>query len=578
MKNRILIIEDEEILRFTFKSFLSKDGHDVITAEDYHSALKVIDESELDLIIADILLGGKTGIDILRKVKEKGMKCPVIMITGQPSIETAAEAVRLGAYDYIPKPVEKHDLIKITNRAFQYKSVLDAKDRMEAEKEKYRSDLDTIFRSLQEGIVTVDSEMRVTKVNEAFEQICGLHHKEIIGRRLSDFSNRCRQSCCRVLEEVLHTQKEVKTSRVECIRHDRNKQMVILTSSPLRDQVNDFAGAVLVIRDITRESDLESRLRPRRKFMNIIGKSEKMQGLYALLEDLAGSDTTVLITGESGTGKELVAEALHYGSNRAHKPFVKVNCSALADSLLESELYGHVKGAFTGAVQDKLGRFEMADGGSILLDEIGEISPTTQLKLLRVIQEKEFERVGESKPIKIDIRIITTTNRNLKERVRHNHFREDLYYRLKVLEIPLPSLRDRLDDIPLLVDHFCKQFNRRFNKQVEGVSDDVEKTLAVYPWPGNVRELEHAIEHAFVLCHGRIIAVEHLPPEIRESQKYQKSNFKKSSSLDIQTILEALKETGGNKAKAARLLGVNRRTIYRKLSQNPDSGKSNRQV
>jgi transcriptional regulator with PAS, ATPase and Fis domain len=312
--------------------------------------------------------------------------------------------------------------------------------------------------------------------------------------------------------------------------------------------------------------------------MNIIGKSEKMQGLYALLEDLAGSDTTVLITGESGTGKELVAEALHYGSNRAHKPFVKVNCSALADSLLESELYGHVKGAFTGAVQDKLGRFEMADGGSILLDEIGEISPTTQLKLLRVIQEKEFERVGESKPIKIDIRIITTTNRNLKERVRHNHFREDLYYRLKVLEIPLPSLRDRLDDIPLLVDHFCKQFNRRFNKQVEGVSDDVEKTLAVYPWPGNVRELEHAIEHAFVLCHGRIIAVEHLPPEIRESQKYQKSNFKKSSSLDIQTILEALKETGGNKAKAARLLGVNRRTIYRKLSQNPDSGKSNRQV
>ena len=578
MKNKILIIEDEEILRFTFKSFLSKDGHDVITAEDYHSALKVIDESELDLIIADILLGGKTGIDILRKVKEKGMKCPVIMITGQPSIETAAEAVRLGAYDYIPKPVEKHDLIKITNRAFQYKSVLDAKDRMEAEKEKYRSDLDTIFRSLQEGIVTVDSEMRVTKVNEAFEQICGLHHKEIIGRRLSDFSNRCRQSCCRVLEEVLHTQKEVKTSRVECIRHDRNKQMVILTSSPLRDRVNDFAGAVLVIRDITRESDLESRLRPRRKFMNIIGKSEKMQGLYALLEDLAGSDTTVLITGESGTGKELVAEALHYGSNRAHKPFVKVNCSALADSLLESELYGHVKGAFTGAVQDKLGRFEMADGGSILLDEIGEISPTIQLKLLRVIQEKEFERVGEYKPKKIDIRIITTTNRNLKERVRHNHFREDLYYRLKVLEIPLPSLRDRLDDIPLLVDHFCKQFNRRFNKQVEGVSDDVEKTLAVYPWPGNVRELEHAIEHAFVLCHGRIIAVEHLPPEIRESQKYQKSNFKKSSSLDIQTILEALKETGGNKAKAARLLGVNRRTIYRKLSQNPDSGKSNRQV
>jgi two-component system response regulator HydG len=573
MKTRILIVEDEEILRFTFKAFLSREGHAVITAKDYPSALKVISETELDLIIADIVLGPNTGIDILRKIKEKGLKCPVIMITGQPSIETAAEAVRLGAYDYLPKPVEKHALIKITNRAVQYKSIIDTKDRLEAEKEKYRTDLETIFRSVQEGIVTVDSEMTVTKVNKAFEHICGLNHREIIGRRLADFPNRCRQPCTRILEEVLQTQKEIKTNRVECIRQGRNKQMVVLTSSPLRDRANNFSGAVLVIRDITRESDLECRLKPRRKFMNIIGKSEKMQGLYTLLENLADTATTVLVTGESGTGKELAAGALHYGGHRAHKPFVKVNCSTLADSLLESELFGHVKGAFTGAEQDKVGRFEMADGGSILLDEIGDIAPRLQLKLLRVLQEKEFERVGESTPVRVDVRIIASTNRFLKALVRAEKFREDLYYRLKVVEVNLPPLRERAGDIPLLIEHFCKLFNKRFNKDIEGVSEDVNRILSDYPWPGNVRELEHAIEHGFVLCHSRFITLDHLPPEIKTYHENLKPAIEEHPATRIEDILRALEKTSGNKAKAARLLGISRRTIYRHLSRHGITGK-----
>jgi transcriptional regulator with PAS, ATPase and Fis domain len=371
---------------------------------------------------------------------------------------------------------------------------------------------------------------------------------------------------------VLQTKKEVRAVQVECRHDERRRQMVVLTSSPLKDQSDNFSGAVLVVRDVTRESNLERELKERRQFHNIVGKSGKMQHVYELLEDLADSNTTALITGESGTGKELVANALHYSGNRAANPLVKVNCSALSDSILESELFGHVKGAFTGAVQDKIGRFEMADSGSILLDEIGEISPAIQLKLLRVIQEKEFERVGESKPIQIDIRIIATTNRNLKDRVKQNQFREDLYYRLKVVEVCLPPLRERIGDIPLLVDHFCNRFDRRFNKQIEGVSDDVVRKLTAYPWPGNVRELEHAIEHAFVLCHNRIIVIDHLPPEIREYRGDQQSKFEKSPSLDIATILEALEKTGGNKAKAARLLGVNRRTIYRKLSRKEDSG------
>ena len=563
----ILIIEDEEILRFTFKSFLSNKGYGVKTAEDYDSALEIISENDLDLIVADIILKGHTGLDILKEVKARGMPCPVIMITGKPSIESAAEAVRLGAYDYLTKPVKKDDLLRVVGQALKYKTVLDEKDRIETEKEKYRSELEIIFRSVQEGIITVDPQMRIMAANKAFERICGPVPEKIVDKRFDEIPKRCDSSCISVLEEALKTKNEVRAVRVEC-RHDKRlRQMVVLTSSPLTDRFNKFGGAALVIRDVTRESDLERELKERRQFKNIIGKSGKMQQVYNLLEDLADSDTTVLISGESGTGKELVANALHYGSHRAQQPFIKVNCSALSDALLESELFGHVKGAFTGAIADKIGRFEMADRGSILLDEIGDISANIQLKLLRVIQEKEFERVGESTPLKVDVRIITTTNQSLKEKVKLNHFREDLYYRLKVVEVKIPPLRERMGDIPLLVDHFCKLFNRRFTKDIEGTSDIANRKLSAYPWPGNVRELEHAIEHAFVLCHDRFIGVEHLPPEVREFEGYQKSTSETGSAINRQTILQALEKTAGNKAKAARLLGISRKTIYRKLSQ-----------
>jgi transcriptional regulator with PAS, ATPase and Fis domain len=327
-------------------------------------------------------------------------------------------------------------------------------------------------------------------------------------------------------------------------------------------------GAVLVVRDITLLRDLERELRERHQFQNIIGRSKKMQDIYRLLEDLANLETTVLITGESGTGKDLVARALHYSGQRAFKPFVTVNCSALTESLLESELFGHVKGAFTGAIKDKQGRFQAANGGTILLDEIGDISPLIQLKLLRVLQEKVFERVGESTPQKVDVRVIACTNKDLKEKVRRGEFRQDLYYRLKVVEVSLPPLRERLEDLPLLVDHFCRSFNERFKKHIEGISSEVLSRFMNYPWPGNVRELEHVMEHAFVLCHGPVITLEHLPSEISSSDKSEKITISKTRAKEpkqTQEILDALNKTGWNKAKAARLLGIGRRTIYRKI-------------
>jgi transcriptional regulator with PAS, ATPase and Fis domain len=299
----------------------------------------------------------------------------------------------------------------------------------------------------------------------------------------------------------------------------------------------------------------------------MIGKSKVMQEVYGLIEDLADTTTTVLITGESGTGKELIAEALHYHGGRAFKPLVKVNCSALAETLLESELFGHTKGAFTGAVKDKKGRFEVANGGTIFLDEIGEITPRTGLKLLRVLEQKEFERVGDSTPVEVDVRVIAATNKNLQKQVNQGEFRDDLYYRLKVVQIQIPPLRERREDIPLLVNYFCDSFNRAFGKSITGVSEEVLAIFMRYPWPGNVRELKHAIEHAFVVCHAEMIARQHLPPEITTGHDTGGPHGAESYDQEMQSIRRALEKSGWNKAKAARMLGLSRQTIYRKIAK-----------
>jgi len=567
MKGKILIIDDEEGIRISFQSFLSEEGHEVITAEDYDSAMKAITKNQIDLIFADIILSGYTGIDLLREVKNRDLRCPVIIITGEPTLETAAESVRLGAFDYLTKPVLKEALLHAAKFALDHKALADEKDQIEAEKERYRSNLEAIFRSVKDAIITVDKNMLVIEANKATKEICGIAPKEIFGKAFSDGLYECDKSCYGVLREVLKNEKTIKEYRAECRHQHRPKQVVELTSSPLLDWVGKFIGAVLVIRDITRLNNLERELRERHQFHNIIGKSRKMQDIYRLLTDLADMETTVLITGETGTGKELVAKALHYSGGRALKQLVIVNCSALSENLLESELFGHIKGAFTGATRDKQGRFQAANGGTILLDEIGDISPMIQLKLLRVLQEKEFERVGESTPLKVDVRVIAATNRDLKEKVRLGEFREDLYYRLNVMQVELPPLRERLKDVPLLVDHFCDLFNRSFKKKIDGISEEVLRIFMSYPWPGNIRELEHAIEHAFVLCRGRTITVDHVPSEIKEYAKIKKTIPEKSSIETPQVLVEALDKTGWNKAKAARLLRISRQTLYRKIDK-----------
>jgi transcriptional regulator with PAS, ATPase and Fis domain len=323
----------------------------------------------------------------------------------------------------------------------------------------------------------------------------------------------------------------------------------------------------MVVRDETRLVSLERRLQERQKIDNIVGRNAGIEKVRAMIRDLADIQTTVLVTGDSGTGKELVVDALHYSGERRDGPLVKVNCAALSENLLESELFGHVAGAFTGAVKNKIGRFQRADGGTILLDEIGEISQRMQLRLLRVIESVEFERVGESTPIKVDVRLVAATNSDLQKRVADGEFREDLYYRLKVVQIHVPSLHERRDDIPLLVEHFRRNFNQKFGREIKGISSEVEQMFLSYPWPGNVRELENMLEHAFVRCRQSVITAENLPSDFRRYCESHALPADISPEDEAAAIRRALKQAGGNKTEAARLLGMSRRTIYRKLEK-----------
>jgi len=562
MEQKILIIDDEESIRFTLKTFLSEPGYRVETADDYFHALEWISAVHPDLIFADILLGEHNGIDLLREIKRRGLLCPVVMITGHPNIDTAAEAVRLGAFDYLPKPVKKAAVLKVAWMALKHKSLIDEKERSDKEKERYRKHLQAVFRSVKDVIITVDTDMRIVDANDAVESVCGALPAEIVGKPFFELPMDCLRACAVPLKETLTTHRVIREHRIECHSPGRSKQVIDISISPLLDEDARIGGAVLVLRDLTRMDLLERELDARSRHHGIIGRSRKMQTLYRLLEDLAGSDTTVLITGESGTGKELVARALHYGGLRAGKPMVSVNCSALSENLLESELFGHVKGAFTGAVGSRVGGIEAAAGETRFVDEIGEVSPAIQIKLLRVLQEKTFERVGDGRPVKVELRFITATNRDLMEKIREGRFREDLYYRLKVFEIALPPLRERLEDIPLLVNHFLERFNEMTGKSVRGVTDEVLRAFMGYRWPGNIRELEHAVEHAFVLCHEAVITLDHIPSEIGRPLEAKQDASAANSALSRQELLAGLEKTGWNKARAARMLGMIPQTIY----------------
>ncbi len=414
-----------------------------------------------------------------------------------------------------------------------------------------------ILNSITEGILVVNQDLIVTQVNKAASEITGFSSGELLGQPCLEIfrGSLCESQC--FMADSQHGQ-AAKDVEVEIVRQDGTTRAVAVTTSLLFDGQGLAEGVVVVFRDISEFRLLKEQLKGKWRLANIIGKSPIIQRLFQKIQQVAPMDTTVLIQGESGTGKELVAHALHYYSPRASQPLIKVNCSALAETLLESELFGHARGAFTGAICDKIGRFEAAEGGTLLLDEIGDLSNYLQLKLLRVLQEKEFERVGEVTPRKANVRVLAATHQDLKDLLKKGLLREDLYYRLKVVPIYLPPLRKRREDIPLLVKHFVAKYNKEMEKGILGPTPDAVAALMDYDWPGNIRELENAIEHAFVHAQGLYLTLANFPSELP-------SNGSHAGKKEAEEIRKALKKTRGNKTAAANLLGMGRATLWRKL-------------
>ncbi len=447
-QKKVLIVDDEIGIQNLLSRVLKSEGYDVRVAGSGDEALELIREDQPELVLCDIKMPGKDGIETLAEIKEYASEIEVVMLTAHSTVETAVEAMKLGAADYLKKPF----------------------------------DVDELKIVIEKTLGVADLKRENTSLRQEIGLKYGIDH--------------------------------------------------------------------------------------------IIGTDQKMLEIFDLIRTVAATPSTVLIHGESGTGKELIAGAIHYHSPRRNKRFIKVNCAAISEELLESELFGHEKGAFTGAVRANEGKFILAEGGSILLDEVSEMSPKLQAKLLRVLQEKEVDKVGGREPIPVDVRVMATTNRNLEEEIKKGRFREDLFYRLNVVTISFPPLRDRKGDIPELVQHFLDKYNVEMNKKIQEIDPEAEKALIKFHWPGNVRQLENSIERAVVLCQGPTIELKHLPPEMTKINSVE--DEKKDSSLQVgltvaemekQLIYKTLDFTKNNRTRAAEILGISIRTLRNKLNE-----------
>ena len=447
MKTRILVVDDEVSHLQMLDAVLSAEGYEIHRAGDGQEAIGLVEERFYDLLLMDVRMRKVGGIEALKEIKKISPGIPVIIMTAYASVNTAVDALKSGAYDYLTKPLDIEELKMLVKKA--------------------------------------------------------LHHRKL-------------------------------------------------------EQENVY---------------LKERLGDRFDFSNIIGRSPAMQDLFETVALVAPSEATVLIVGESGTGKELIANAIHQNSPRTNRPFIKVNCAALPETLLESELFGHEKGAFTGALARKQGRFQLAHTGSIFLDEVGEMTPTTQTKILRVLQEREFEPLGSTQTVKVDTRVIAATNKNLVEEIQRGNFREDLYYRLNVVTLQVPPLRERREDISLLADFFLKQYAEKNRRLIKGFTPRAMDLLIRHNWPGNVRELENVVERAVIMARGDLISQGELPDTIRgldvelEKAEMDLSSGRSLKEVERDMILRTLEDTGGNRTRAAEILGISRRTLQLKLKE-----------
>ncbi|MBU0479569.1 MAG: sigma 54-interacting transcriptional regulator [Proteobacteria bacterium] len=564
--HRILIVDDTPVNLDVLRVILTGQGYQVTSAANGIASLESVRSDPPDLILLDIMMPEMSGYEVCRILKsdERTSRIPVIFISALSEIKDIVMAFEAGGVDYIIKPFKMEEVLARVNTQLEL---------LEAVREKEESHLllQTIFDSIENTIVTVDDQLQIINTNRPLDKIC----PGMSGDRVS-FQERIGRgtvACVQPLLQTLETRKPVKEYRVKCNCEGGAERTLVLNTAPLIRKQNELGGAVLVIRDVTRLVELENTLLSKHSYHNIIGKSEKMRKIYDLLERTAELDVNVLICGANGTGKELIADAIHYAGNRSAHPLIKVNCAALSENLLESELFGHVRGSFTGAVKDRVGRIQAAEGGTLFLDEIGDTSPLFQAKLLRFLEHREFEVVGDSETRKADVRVIAATNQDLSAKVGEKRFREDLFYRLKGLMIQLPPLRERVEDIPLLASHFIGVFREALKKNIEGMDENVRKIFLEYHWPGNVRELKSTLHYACALCDGELIRQQHLPEELLSESATLRHFMKhedppgstRGTGPEKETICATLESTDWNKAKTARLLGISRATLYTKI-------------
>ncbi len=429
---------------------------------------------------------------------------------------------------------------------------------------------DAILESISDGVFTVDPEWRITSFNRAAEEITGISRRDALGRFCSEVfrSNMCETDCA--LRKTLKNGKPVIGRSGYIIDDEGNRIPISLSTAVLKDSSGKVVGGAETFRDLSEVETLRHELEGRFHMGDIVSRSPLMQRLFEVIPAIAVSPSTVLLNGETGTGKELMARTIHGLSKRSNGPFVALNCGALPDTLLESELFGYKAGAFTGATKDKPGRFALAQGGTLFLDEIGEVSPALQVRLLRVLQEHSYEPLGGTASVSTDARIIVATNRDLAELTRNGTFREDLYYRVNVVRIELPPLRRRKEDLPLLVEQFIVKFNRLHHATVRGIAPEALSLLMAHDWPGNVRELENVIERAFVLCPDGTIEIRHLPDELTLHGSRSAGPVTLQDArlqMEAQAIQAALERTGFNRLEAARVLGMHKATLFRKIRQ-----------
>jgi PAS domain S-box-containing protein len=452
--------------------------------------------------------------------------------------------------------------------ALTFKIFLDMKQSLENQTQ-------IILDSIGDGVFTVDYQRKITSFNRADEEITGIKKEEAFGRHCWEVfrASICEKRCS--LQETMQTGRPIVNQSIFIVNSAGERLPVSISTAILKDEEGLVIGGVETFRDLTVVEELRKELSGRHTFMDIISKSTEMQRLFGMLEQVAESDATILLEGESGTGKELFAKAIHSLSPRKKGPMITVNCGSLPDTLLESELFGYKAGAFTDAKKDKPGRLTLAEGGTLFLDEIGDISPALQVRLLRILQDKVYEPLGGTKPVKADVRIVAATNKHLESLVREGKFREDLYYRIHVVKLVLPPLKNRKEDIPLLADHFIRKFSRLSGKEIQGLSPEVLPVLMSHDFPGNIRELENILEYATVVCKNDLIGIEHLPDYLgprsegmeRGVSAVHRGKDLSWDDLEKTYIFEALRRNNWNRAVTAAQLGIHTTTLWRKIKR-----------